>query len=173
MLRLAGTKLLRCAAGQRAACVAAAGRQMAAAASSEAEAQERQVRRPTGRARSCSSWLQRPGAAHALVLHMLAASRCCCRHHCRAPLQRLVNKLLYRSKQRGFLELDLLVGLWAEQQVPRMDADMLRQFTAVLDQVRAACGNDSAWRAACARLHLAGRQLTARVRAARCIAGEP
>jgi hypothetical protein len=47
----------------------------------------------------------------------------------------LINKLLYRSRQRGFLELDLLVGLWAEQEVPKMDIDMLQQFTVVLDQV--------------------------------------
>lgn len=47
----------------------------------------------------------------------------------------LINKLLYRSRQRGFLELDLLVGLWAEQEVPKMDIDTLQQFTVVLDQV--------------------------------------
>ena len=46
----------------------------------------------------------------------------------------LVNRLLYRSRQRGFLEMDLLVGIWAEKQVPVMSEDMLRQFEAVLDQ---------------------------------------
>lgn len=51
-----------------------------------------------------------------------------------AERNRLINKLLYRSRQRGFLELDLLVGLWAEQEVPKMDIDMLQQFTVVLDQ---------------------------------------
>lgn len=50
-------------------------------------------------------------------------------------IQALVNKLLYRSKQRGFLELDLLMGLWAEQEVPRMSHDMLHDFSAVLDEV--------------------------------------
>jgi hypothetical protein len=51
----------------------------------------------------------------------------------------LINKLLYRSRQRGFLELDLLVGLWAEQEVPKMDIDTLQQFTVVLDQVGGFC----------------------------------
>jgi succinate dehydrogenase flavin-adding protein (antitoxin of CptAB toxin-antitoxin module) len=55
-----------------------------------------------------------------------------------APLRsnQLVNKLLYRSKQRGFLELDLLVGLWAEEQLPRLPLPALREFAAVLDEVR-------------------------------------
>eukprot|EP00879_Flechtneria_rotunda_P003528 GHRR01003760.1.p1 GENE.GHRR01003760.1~~GHRR01003760.1.p1 ORF type:complete len:150 (+),score=32.82 GHRR01003760.1:222-671(+) len=48
--------------------------------------------------------------------------------------KKLVNKLLYRSKQRGFLELDLLVGLWAEEQIPKMGTHMLKQFAQVLDQ---------------------------------------
>jgi succinate dehydrogenase flavin-adding protein (antitoxin of CptAB toxin-antitoxin module) len=48
----------------------------------------------------------------------------------------MINKLLYRSRQRGFLELDLLVGLWAEQEVPKMDTAMLQQFAVVLDQAR-------------------------------------
>lgn len=46
----------------------------------------------------------------------------------------LVNSLLYRSRQRGFLEMDLLVGIWAEKQVPNLGEDMLVQFSQVLDQ---------------------------------------
>ncbi|KAL4444674.1 hypothetical protein ABPG77_002491 [Micractinium sp. CCAP 211/92] len=46
----------------------------------------------------------------------------------------LVNRMLYRSRQRGFLELDLLIGMWAEREVPRMSAPMIREFEAVLDQ---------------------------------------
>ena len=44
-----------------------------------------------------------------------------------------VNRLLYRAKQRGFLELDLLVGLWAERNVPRMSVSELTAFEEVLD----------------------------------------
>jgi succinate dehydrogenase flavin-adding protein (antitoxin of CptAB toxin-antitoxin module) len=54
----------------------------------------------------------------------------------------MINKLLYRSRQRGFLELDLLVGLWAEQEVPKMDTAMLQQFAVVLDQARTASATD-------------------------------
>ncbi|KAL4427648.1 hypothetical protein ABPG75_001737 [Micractinium tetrahymenae] len=46
----------------------------------------------------------------------------------------LVNRMLYRSRQRGFLELDLLIGMWAEREVPRMSASMVGEFEAVLDQ---------------------------------------
>lgn len=59
----------------------------------------------------------------------------------------MINKLLYRSRQRGFLELDLLVGLWAEQEVPKMDTHMLQQFTVVLDQV-SSCKRPAAGRGA-------------------------
>ena len=42
--------------------------------------------------------------------------------------------MLYRAKQRGFLELDLLVGQWAERHVPTMGRDRLDAFQQVLEQ---------------------------------------
>ncbi|GAX79151.1 hypothetical protein CEUSTIGMA_g6591.t1 [Chlamydomonas eustigma] len=45
----------------------------------------------------------------------------------------MINKLLYRSRQRGFLELDLMVGLWAEREVPRMSSDMMNHFAEILE----------------------------------------
>jgi succinate dehydrogenase flavin-adding protein (antitoxin of CptAB toxin-antitoxin module) len=45
--------------------------------------------------------------------------------------------MLYRSKQRGWLELDLLVGMWAERQLPSMDVGMLQSYAGVLEEVSA------------------------------------
>lgn len=46
----------------------------------------------------------------------------------------LMNRLLYRSRQRGFLEMDLLVGIWAEKQIPQLSEHNLQQFELILDQ---------------------------------------
>ena len=43
----------------------------------------------------------------------------------------MVNRLLYRARQRGFLELDLLVGVWAEHNIPLMGTDALAAFSEV------------------------------------------
>eukprot|EP00563_Minutocellus_polymorphus_P021158 CAMPEP_0197725084 /NCGR_PEP_ID=MMETSP1434-20131217/6759_1 /TAXON_ID=265543 /ORGANISM="Minutocellus polymorphus, Strain CCMP3303" /LENGTH=219 /DNA_ID=CAMNT_0043310529 /DNA_START=39 /DNA_END=698 /DNA_ORIENTATION=+ len=37
-------------------------------------------------------------------------------------------RLVYRAKQRGWLEVDLLLGTWANQNVPKLGADELDQF---------------------------------------------
>lgn len=57
----------------------------------------------------------------------------------------MVNKLMYRSKQRGFLELDLLVGLWAEKELKHMSMESLNSFSTVLDQVRETFANKCAF----------------------------
>lgn len=46
----------------------------------------------------------------------------------------MINRLLYRSRQRGFLEMDLLVGIWAEKRIPQLSEDNLLQFELILDQ---------------------------------------
>lgn len=39
---------------------------------------------------------------------------------------KLMKSLLYRSQQRGFLELDLLIGMWAQRNVPAMSISQLQ-----------------------------------------------
>ncbi len=40
--------------------------------------------------------------------------------------KKLEGSLLYRSRQRGFLELDLLVGLWAQRHIKQMTMPQLQ-----------------------------------------------
>nr|AKM76888.1 ankyrin repeat family protein [Francoa sonchifolia] len=47
--------------------------------------------------------------------------------------RRLVNSILYRSKQRGFLELDLVLGKWVEEHVHSMDENGIKFLLHVLD----------------------------------------
>jgi hypothetical protein len=42
---------------------------------------------------------------------------------------------VYRSKQRGFLELDLVLGTWVEQHIRSMDEPNIRSLLQVLDLV--------------------------------------
>jgi succinate dehydrogenase flavin-adding protein (antitoxin of CptAB toxin-antitoxin module) len=37
-------------------------------------------------------------------------------------------RLIYRAKQRGWLEVDVLLGTWASENVPQLTADELDQF---------------------------------------------
>ncbi|KAK6921107.1 Flavinator of succinate dehydrogenase [Dillenia turbinata] len=47
--------------------------------------------------------------------------------------RRLFNRLLYRSKQGGFLELDLVLGTWVEQHIHSLDENGIRALVQVLD----------------------------------------
>ncbi|CAN0915934.1 Succinate dehydrogenase assembly factor 2, mitochondrial [Linum grandiflorum] len=49
--------------------------------------------------------------------------------------RRLCNRLLYRSRQRGYLELDLVLGKWVEEHVHSMDENRIKALIHVLDLV--------------------------------------
>ncbi|CAI9291053.1 unnamed protein product [Lactuca saligna] len=47
--------------------------------------------------------------------------------------RRLTNRLLYISKQRGFLELDLVLGSWVENHIGSLDVKGIKSLIIVLD----------------------------------------
>ncbi|KAL2514589.1 Succinate dehydrogenase assembly factor 2 [Forsythia ovata] len=47
--------------------------------------------------------------------------------------RRLFNRLMYRSKQRGYLELDLILGKWVEDHIHSMDENGIKSLVHVLD----------------------------------------
>mmetsp|Transcript_14807 Transcript_14807/g.29786 ORF Transcript_14807/g.29786 Transcript_14807/m.29786 type:complete len:148 (-) Transcript_14807:194-637(-) len=45
----------------------------------------------------------------------------------------LRRRLLYRSKQRGWLEMDIMLGNWASENLAHLDGEKLAQFQEIID----------------------------------------
>ncbi|GJP54815.1 hypothetical protein CLOM_g13853 [Closterium sp. NIES-68] len=45
-----------------------------------------------------------------------------------------LNRLRYRSRQRGYLELDLLLGKWVDEHLPSLDDPQLRALARLMDE---------------------------------------
>ncbi|KAL7680332.1 putative flavinator of succinate dehydrogenase [Plasmopara halstedii] len=43
-------------------------------------------------------------------------------------------RIIYRSKQRGWLEVDLLLGRWASENVMQLSSDQLQQYEDILNE---------------------------------------
>ena len=60
--------------------------------------------------------------------------RCRCYSALREGTQQVLNRLVYRSKQRGLLELDVLLGTWAQKHLKTKSRGFLVSYSAVLDE---------------------------------------
>ncbi|MCO5579101.1 hypothetical protein L7F22_032953 [Adiantum nelumboides] len=47
--------------------------------------------------------------------------------------RRTLNRILYRSRQRGYLELDLILGKWTEENIQKLDDQQLKLLVEILD----------------------------------------
>ncbi|MCO5567700.1 hypothetical protein L7F22_021394 [Adiantum nelumboides] len=47
--------------------------------------------------------------------------------------RRTLNRILYRSRQRGYLELDLILGKWTEENIQKLDDQQLKSLVEILD----------------------------------------
>lgn len=41
--------------------------------------------------------------------------------------------MLYRCRQRGLLELDLIIGVWAEENIAKLNAEELDELERIID----------------------------------------
>ena len=67
---------------------------------------------------STSSWVSNP------VKRMMGTGE--------DPRRQRLNRLLYHAKQRGWLELDIILGQWAEKNLEHMSSERLDDFEELL-----------------------------------------
>lgn len=87
--------------------------------------QLRAAARPVPRAAAAPRWLS-SAPEGAAATHELSAAASDADDGARR------RKLIYRSKQRGWLEVDLLLGTWATRHVPTLDEEGLKQYEQLL-----------------------------------------
>merc|ERR1712146_491371 len=77
----------------------------------------------------------RVGLVHARMSSMAVAGnqQAAAESHKIDPLDGMRRRLLYRSKQRGWLEMDIMLGNWAFANLNQLEADELQQFHELLN----------------------------------------
>lgn len=70
-----------------------------------------------------------------IIKHPLSTFLMYMQIQCDSFTQILKCRLVYRSKQRGFLELDLVLGNWVEENIRSMDELRIKALIDVLDLV--------------------------------------
>merc|ERR1719453_1933115 len=84
--------------------------------------------------RSVATIWSRPAHARPLLATMRAMSQQAASESGKFdPLDAHRRRLIYRAKQRGWLELDILLGDWSSQNLPKMSVKQLHEFEYILD----------------------------------------
>ncbi|CAH9104245.1 unnamed protein product [Cuscuta europaea] len=85
-------------------------------------------------ARNCPSFRTNPISSHSLSRPYLSSTSRLYSYNVDIDLSdEEAKRLVYRSKQRGYLELDLILGNWVENHIHSMDANGIKALVHVLD----------------------------------------